>query len=407
MPEVKGATRQQEPKSEQEGRRDAALIGAWRRFLDYDRVSSNQKKQYLDIRSWVIVLGLFTSTGAVLSTYIVAMLGVDSQAAEIIRIVLIILPIISVALMNYATQFASSTAWIEYRVGAEMIRSNIYLYRLKAGAYKDKDPYEGQKHLMAIVHSADMRIDEKNATLPYQQPIQGDIAERIASKTDNPNDKGINKINVQEYIDFRLRPQVNWYIQKIQSDYKDMRRSRILALVVAGTGSVLAGIGLGLEALVAVTTAMGVALTLSGETRMYGATYGIFHITSSSLQNELTEWEILPEEERKKPAAQAAFVERIERIFSNEREMWRTQAIQSQITAEQSLSRTITSDTGFSVQMDDDNIPLYAPNITSDENRTGSRMEALTITAVEDDTLETADVNGHEPVEEVETLTPG
>src|SRR5690606_23933869 len=118
---------------------------------------------------------------------------------------LIILPIISVALLNYANQFASSVSWIEYRVGAEMIRSQIYMYRLKAGAYKDKSLNDSQKHLLAIIHSADVRIEEKNATLPYQQTIkEQELIDAIAKKTDATDDRGIEPLTVEKYINYRL-----------------------------------------------------------------------------------------------------------------------------------------------------------------------------------------------------------
>jgi hypothetical protein len=48
-----------------ETQHDYALLAAWRRLLDYDRVSSEEKADYKRIRSWVITLGFLTASLAV------------------------------------------------------------------------------------------------------------------------------------------------------------------------------------------------------------------------------------------------------------------------------------------------------------------------------------------------------
>lgn len=331
-----------EAKAQELKQHDPALLAAWRRFVDYDRVSTAQKAEYQSIRSWVITLGLAASTGAVLSVFVSTIPFLGQGLKEFLRIALIILPIVSVALMNYSAQFATSTAWIEYRVGAETIRSAIYRYRLRAGEFMGKGDLERQKLLLDVIHAADQRIEEQGATLPYVQQFDDTLLEKIATKTDTPAlDNGLNPLDLQQYIESRSIPQMNWYIRKISNDYDKMRRERIQALVVAGAGSVISGLGWGLEGLVAITTAMGVALTRLAEMRMYGATYGIFHMTATRIQEELTRWQILPLEEQRKPEVQAQFVANFEKIFEDEREMWRAHAINTQLSSEENISNNL------------------------------------------------------------------
>jgi hypothetical protein len=323
-------------------KKDPALTAAWRRFLDYDRVSSQQKRDYQNLRGYVIALGLFTSAGAVFSSYAGQIPSIGVELQNILRIILVIMPIISVALMNYASQFASSTAWVEYRVGAEKIRSQIYLYRFKAGIYKGLSAQQAQKTLLDAIQAADQRIDEENATLPYMDIVNDTIYEKIAKKTGSESDTGMSMApSADDYIEWRMRPQINWYIEKIQGDYSKLQRERVQALVVAGAGSVISGLALGLEPLVAVTTAMGVALMLRSDTRMYGATYGIFHYTAGRLQLEMNRWEILSEKQKSDSAQQTELVTRVEQIFDDERELWRAQAVQSQSSSDQAISTQI------------------------------------------------------------------
>lgn len=331
---------------------DAALLAAWQRFLDYDQVSSEQKANYQRLREVVIALGLLTSAGAVFSIYLLQATTTPwlqfgllptlfTSLKELLRVLLIIMPIASVTLMRYASQFATSTSWIEYRVGAETIRSHIYRYRLGAGGYEGLDAIAACSKLLDSIDFANNRIDEQGATVPFMNHYDK-IEDLIAQKTSAvQKDLGFNDINIADYIEWRVRPQLSWYIGKIRRDYSTLQREQSLALAVGAAGAVLSGFGQNLEALVAVTTAMGIALTTRSETRMYGATYGIFHFTAEKLQIELNRWQILSDEEKLDPHNQREFVERVEEIFDNEQELWRSQAVQSQSTNDQTISQQL------------------------------------------------------------------
>ncbi|MDQ7027689.1 MAG: DUF4231 domain-containing protein [Anaerolineae bacterium] len=332
--------------------KDAALLATWRRFLDYDHVSSEKKREYSRLREIVIALGLLTSAGAVFSIYLQSVADVAwlnfvrlddliEVLVEVLRVLLIIMPIATVALLTYGAQFVSSTSWIEYRVGAETLRSEIYLYRMRGGEYKDLDAAEARLRLLDVIDAANSRIDEQGATVPYMRNYEG-IEQLIAQKTESPGeDDGFGTLEVENYIDWRVKKQLRWYIQKIRRDYSTSQREKRLALTVGAFGAVLSGLGRNLEAMVAVTTAMGIALTARSETRMYGATYGIFHWTAGKLQHELNKWEVLTEEDKQDTNKQLEFVEAIEKIFKQEREMWRAQAMQSQNNSDNSINQQL------------------------------------------------------------------
>lgn len=310
---------------------DPALLAAWRRFLDYDRASSAQKQIHQRTRQWIILIGALASALAVLSTYL--------GGGGVLRILLIILPIASVGLMNYAVQFSTSTGWVEYRVSAELIRSQIYLYRLNAGPYKDKDPHAKQAQLLAEINGIDLWMIQHNIAMPQIKPISDtDLIQQAASKTEgrDKGDDGFAPIRPENYVDWRVQGQFGWYIGKIEEDYTAMRRNRIVALVIAGAGSVLAGVGFGLEGLVAVTTALGTALTLISEIRMYGRTYRIYYEAAFDLQTILNEWKVMPTAQRT-PETEADFVTRFEEVFDRERRKWREETIKTQLTNEQAI----------------------------------------------------------------------
>lgn len=338
---------------------DPALISAWRRFLDYDRVSTDNKRSYTRIREVVILLYFLIAAGAVFTTIMYASGIFSAFQLGVMRFLLITLPFVNILLNGWANQFASSTGWIEYRVGAETIREKIYLYRLRAGEFSTlPNLQDRQRKLLEIINQADNRIDKANATLPYMQPLHMDnksgfsIPDRVRLKTDTPfkvvgkeYDDGFDRLPVEKYLDFRIRNQVDWYARRIHDDFSSMKKARAFALVIAGCGGVVAAVvGNGLEGLVAITTAAGVALNMKADSRMYGATYATYHLTASRLRNELTQWDILSAEQQADPSVASEIVARMEKILSDERETWRSSAIELQNTADRNINANIRTD---------------------------------------------------------------
>ncbi|XWX03656.1 DUF4231 domain-containing protein [Aggregatilineales bacterium SYSU G02658] len=344
--------------SEYDAFKDPALLSAWRRFLDYDRVSTSQKRSYLRIREWVILLYFLAASGAVITTLLQASGEMNELVVNGLRLLLVIIPLISVGLNSYANQFASSIAWIEYRVGAETIREKIYLYRLRAGEFAPLlSLQDRQRKLLEMVNEADRRIDRANATLPYMQSLESEklpgksVPERVRRKTDTPFtipgerfDDGFSPLSVADYLYLRIRNQIDWYTSRIEGDYNAVKLARLFALIIAGTGSVIAALGNGLEGLVAITTAAGVALTMKSDSRMYGATYATYHLTASRLRNELSQWEILTPEQQQDEEIGAELVARMEKILSEERETWRSSAIELQNNADRTVTAHIRTD---------------------------------------------------------------
>ncbi len=321
---------------------DIALIAAWRRFLDYNKISSDQKRTYVNIRSWVIIFILLTTTFAVFSAY-QSNYEIINHFKGLLRLLLIVMPIAGVALINYASQFASSTAWVEYRVSAEVIRSEIYLYRAGVADYADKSLFERQQLLLQRIDEADNRMSQQNAALPYMQPVDDEkIVAEIGSKTQIKEDDGLSPLSSEQFIQWRAEPQMNWYISKIRDDYRNMRRSSLLSLVVAASGSAISALLPEHTGLVAVTTAMGVALAQHSGVRMYGATYGVFHNSASKIQNSLNLWEIRPNDMRTTQAS-ADIVSQIEGILAEEREAWGKQALEMQSTSEQTIYQNLAA----------------------------------------------------------------
>lgn len=335
---------------------DGALRAAWRRLLDYDSIAYSQKKNYVDLRQIILWIAVLSSLFAAISaTFFVT----DSRFKTAMTVILIALPIISVSVMDYASRFAQSTVWVELRYRAEMIRSQIFLYRTHAGIYYGKNPLQAQALLLDYVKQVLENERTSNmATPPYLQieesQLIGEILKRKSS-AGGDKDNGLGRIEVNEYVDWRLHHQLNWYIRKVRDHYRLTKRYRIMILAVSALGSVLVAFNVELGVWVAVTTAAALALQRWTELRMYGATYSIYHNAALRVQDELANWQI--KSDREDPEQVAAFINAIEDIFQFEQQSWRDQAIQMLEATDDAMMNTLSQtieQQGISYSVPDD-----------------------------------------------------
>lgn len=315
---------------------DTALQAAWMRFLDFDRASVRQKNAQYRIRIPIIALMFLASVLAVASTYRDS-IGIIDDLHGVLRATLIVVPLLAAGLLAYAYQFSPSLAWITYRLGAEEIRQQIYLYRMQAGKYASRDLEGQQRLLLDNVQEASANVHEIGAPVPFLQLTF--TTEPVKPPTDSPEDDGYSALSGDDYVRLRVIPQSEWYLRKLNENYTKLRRWRIAILIVAGASSALAA--LGGEPLVAISTALGLAFAQFIDLKMYGHTYANYHHTAGRLIDEVSEWQILPPGRRNDPSVLSPFVERIERIFEDERNNWMRQAVQAQTANEQAIMKQL------------------------------------------------------------------
>ena len=388
---------------------DVALRTAWQRYLEYSTASDKRKRTQEAVRQFVLLLSVLVVILAVLSTYLAnergrleVMVGLAPAAAaldasiaeaagetqslgdlcavmrqatpadclasvnnliELNKIILIALPLLIAGTLTWMMQFMPGTAWIGYRIGAELVRYQLYLYRMQAGDYTGLSSNEQQEQLLERVKQARRRVDQLGSSEPYTLPTPSDLAAAVKAKCNDPRDDGFSVLSVEEYLLYRIRPQREWYVKKLHRNYSDLRNWRAGVLLLTGLGAFLVAIGF--EPWVAVTTAMATAAGIFIDLRMYGRTYAIYHTAVMELDEELARWLALPQDMKDEPAEISDFVKRIEDILQRERERWMQQAMQSQTASEQGLLRNVNlANSPFRVAEGinkDNDIPSTAP----------------------------------------------
>ncbi|MEO0565762.1 MAG: SLATT domain-containing protein, partial [Chloroflexota bacterium] len=298
---------------------------------------------------------------------------------------LIILSVTTTALLSFAGQFSPLKAWVMYRVGADRIRSEIYMYRLKAGVYENGDlsPDQRRKLFLERIEVINQQIYEletappflqlmssKDGTFKHSTPrriynwilkvlflrwrtntsgkgtveaitpkqderVKDGTAERLSGRYYPQADNGFNEIDIETYIEYRVMPQRNWYVQKVYEDYEKIKDWRKVTLTIGGASAVLAAVQL--EPYIVITTAAVVAVNTHIQLNLIGSNHGNYHVTASRIDNELVRWRNLPDARRDQPDVVSQFVSNIEAVLEAERTIWMQQAFQAQQESEQNL----------------------------------------------------------------------
>lgn len=364
---------------------DPALREAWRSITEYAVASTRRKDTHSRVRLIVIVL----TAGATMLATVAALLAPLPDTPETItlklamRLLLVAVPLIISGILAFSLQFMPNTAWIAYRIGEQRIRREVYLYRLRAGAYRTPDPVARQRLLIDALVEIDHKVGEMGASQPFMQnfrDVQGDeltltpqrtlpgplarlvrpVASALGLNSEtapveydldsaecrrivrlNAPDNGYSAMTIDEYIAWRIDDQLNWYVNRLNTDFGKFRRWRRSFLFITGAGAFFAGIDLGW--IVAFTTAIGVAITMYIDLRMYGRTYAIYHQTAKALRRLKTDWKLLTATSTPTEAQVAEFVERAEALFSEEQRRWLEEALQSQQSVDQSIAQSLNA----------------------------------------------------------------
>lgn len=362
---------------------DVALRAAWQRYLEYSTASDKRKQTQEAVRLIILLLGVLVVILAVVSTYLATerarldvltavppaaetmepatgtatpeslgglcaimqksaasdCLDAVDNLIELNKIILIALPLIIAGTLTWVMQFMPGTAWIGYRIGAELVRYQLYLYRMEAGDYTGKPSSEQQEQLLERVKQARRRVDQLGSSEPYILPTPADLGALVKAKCNDARDDGFSQLTVDEYLLYRVRPQREWYVRKLHRNYADLRNWRAGVLLMTGLGAFLVAVGF--EPWVAVTTSIATAAGIYIDLRMYGRTYGIYHTAVMELDEEVARWLALPQDRKDDMAEVSDFVKRVEDIFQRERERWMQQAMQSQTASEQGMLRNV------------------------------------------------------------------
>ena len=306
-------------------------------------------------RFWQLVAVVVVFGAAIALTLALDALAVESRDL-LFKLMLVTLPLVSTALLAFASRFEAGIAWVGFRLVSESIRRQIYALRVKMSLGPlTRGDLEGLR-----LHVLDQRnrLDE----LGISTPLWGATYEPSETLVrplyvDDTHDNGYSMLSLDQYVNWRVVHQANWYRSRIQRDYGKTRTFRGWILFIGGLGAFLAAVDYG--EFVAVTVAGITALQAWLSLREHEQTYNIHVRTLLKLEDRIAAYYIdlkrLGMQAEKTPAEQQAvlgFVESVENILDDERNMWKNSVLQGQEATEASIAQLVSA-TSSELQLED------------------------------------------------------
>jgi len=214
------------------------LASAWARYAQFNETSLKRSKAYLQMRRWIIVMGILATMFAILVTTIPP--ETSAIANLVLKWLLVISPIIGSVLASVASKKFSNGDWLISRAGAEEILKEIYMYRTILRTRPERKMWL-ENRMVEIQRQVYRGMGGEFILKPYEGQLPPYYY------PDDPNsDSGFADISGDEYYRYRLESQLAWHIDKI--NVRETERTRLLWFVYisAGASAFLAAVGVSL-----------------------------------------------------------------------------------------------------------------------------------------------------------------
>ncbi len=241
----------------------SVLEVAWQRYADFDANAVTASKQHLTLRWWVIVL-------AVVATLLAIVANLDqvvgTQFELPLKIGLILTPIVSSALLAFASKMQQGERWLMLRTGAEEIKKEIYLYRTILQQQEGRDQWLNDR-LTAIQRQVFEAVGGDLVLTPYK----GNLPPYYSPESKG-GDPGFNNLLANEYLNYRLNEQLDYHQQKLEELQSTRTRLQSIVIAFGVIGAVLGALGSPYSVWVALTASIVAAFTAWLELRRVDST---------------------------------------------------------------------------------------------------------------------------------------
>jgi len=229
------------------------LKTCWQRYAEFKMNAQQHAKRRLFMRRVAVGLALVAVTLAVLVDTEIY-LQASPIIAETFRFLLIFILIADFIFLALAIGLQQNESALSLRAAAEEIRKEIYLYRTIMQWHDDRDHWLSQRVAKIKRDLADS-FGGDLALKPYAGPVPP-----AYDPNDPGSDPGLTRLLPNDYLRYRLETQLKYYAHKIMQPQQDRLYLYIGLFVTGGLSLLLAALGSGLTAWVAVAIFAAAAL---------------------------------------------------------------------------------------------------------------------------------------------------
>ena len=300
--------------SQSNGLNPNLLEKAWELFEIYDRTAIATQKRFLNFRIAILVVGVVSTVLVVIKSQY-PLNNSDNQVVNILGMglngLVILAPITVSVLLAASVKLDRGMNWILLRASAEIIKKEIYLYRV--GFY---DPKDADRFLAKEIQVVGDRL------MKTQVNRSGLVISASKSKKSQPVDREalFSPLTVEQYLEYRLIDQLSWYRSKtvkLDSQWQFLQWS---IYVWGGLGTFLAAINK--EIWVAITNAIATAIASFLDFKQLDSTLVCYNQAACNLENLLCWWHALTDEEMANPNNIKKLVENTEKVIQAATSSW-------------------------------------------------------------------------------------
>lgn len=296
--------------------RDPALVNAWERFSRYDYNAGLAKRRFMSFRNGILVLSVFAIALPIFYTSLGSIeVAWATQASGAIRILVILTPITLSILTGAAAEFKMGEKWVLLRASAETIKKEIY--RFRAGSEED---YSGEIRRARLAENVKMISERLLKTSVNRAGLREYPSGQLPPPVIAKEDDGFERLTAAQYVDWRLRDQLNWYHKSIVRHDRVRRIYTWMIYIFGGVGTFLAAIQQ--EIWIPIVIAISASFATYLEILRVDTTLTAYSQTAEDLENVENWWDALSPAEQNQGEFFQRLVIATEQSIENEHVGW-------------------------------------------------------------------------------------
>jgi hypothetical protein len=226
------------------------------------------------------------------------------------HILIVLTPITISILVAAGSRFREGNKWVLLRSSSEAIKSEIFRYRMQAGAYSNDQCLQTSRESKLAA-----RLKDISSAL-----VQSEVNRTNIPSVAKNDPTRLTFLSPDDYMRDRIDDQTRYFVAKTDSLYKRLKRTQVAIYVAGGVGTALAAFHG--DVWVALTTAIAALLTTRLETDQVENSLVQYNQTLTGLRNISSWWKALSQWEKGRRRNIDLLVEQTEKTLAGELSGW-------------------------------------------------------------------------------------
>jgi hypothetical protein len=251
-------------------------------------------------------------SGNALPTYFLQLLPAQYVAdfQNLAHVLIVLTPITISILVAAGSRFREGNKWVLLRSSSEAIKSEIFRYRMQAGAYSNDQCLQTSRESKLAA-----RLKDISSAL-----VQSEVNRTNIPSVAKNDPTRLTFLSPDDYMRDRIDDQTRYFVAKTDSLYKRLKRTQVAIYVAGGVGTALAAFHG--DVWVALTTAIAALLTTRLETDQVENSLVQYNQTLTGLRNIASWWKALSQWEKGRRRNIDLLVEQTEKTLAGELSGW-------------------------------------------------------------------------------------